>query len=124
MDDLRWLRESGMEARIVRHASRGGAVLGICGGYQMLGEEVSDPGGVEGGGAMRGLGLLPAKTVFFGEKTRTQVSGVFEGAEGVFAKMRGVRFEGYEIQNPKIKDHRLYSAEVVKKKVPEKTEEE
>ena len=97
MDDLRWLRESGMEARIVRHASRGGAVLGICGGYQMLGEEVSDPGGVEGGGAMRGLGLLPAKTVFFGEKTRTQVSGVFEGAEGVFAKMRGVRFEGYEI---------------------------
>ena len=97
MDDLRWLRESGMEARIVRHASRGGAVLGICGGYQMLGEEVSDPGGVEGGGTMRGLGLLPAKTVFFGEKTRTQVSGVFEGAEGVFAKMRGVRFEGYEI---------------------------
>ena len=48
MDDLRWLRESGMEAAVLKHASAGGAVIGICGGYQMLGNTVSDPDGVEG----------------------------------------------------------------------------
>lgn len=97
MDDLRWLRESGMEARILRHAAAGGAVLGICGGYQMLGREVSDPEGVEGGGSLRGLGLLSADTVFFGEKTRTQVNGRVEGTTGVFEGMRGAPFTGYEI---------------------------
>ncbi|MGI6028118.1 MAG: cobyric acid synthase [Candidatus Heteroscillospira sp.] len=97
MEDLRWLRESGMEARILRHASRGGAVLGICGGYQMLGQTVSDPDCVEGGGTLRGLGLLPADTVFFGEKTRTQVDGVIRDASGIFAKMQGAAFSGYEI---------------------------
>lgn len=97
MEDLRWLRESGMEAKILQHSSRGGAIMGICGGYQMLGREVSDPDGVEGGGTLRGLGLLNAKTLFFGEKTRTQVSGTIAHAEGVFAKMQGVQFTGYEI---------------------------
>ena len=75
MDDLRWLRESGMEAAVLKHASAGGAVIGICGGYQMLGNTVSDPDGVEGGGSLRGLGLLPADTVFlrdaaFGDRLR------------------------------------------------------
>ena len=97
MDDLRWLRESGLEAAILKHASSGGAVVGICGGYQMLGQSVSDPDGVEGGGSLRGLGLLPADTVFRGEKTRTRVSGRFLAPEGLFAPMAGVPFEGYEI---------------------------
>ena len=97
MDDLRWLRESGMETRILRHAESGGAVVGICGGYQMLGASVSDPDGVEGGGTLRGLGLLPGDTVFFGEKTRTQVEGTFLRGEGIFASMAGVPFTGYEI---------------------------
>ena len=97
MDDLRWLRESGMETKILRHAEKGGAVVGICGGYQMLGASVSDPDGVEGGGTLRGLGLLPGNTVFFGEKTRTQVEGTFLRGEGIFAPMAGVSFTGYEI---------------------------
>lgn len=97
MEDLRWLRESGMEAKILKHANGGGAVLGICGGYQMLGAEVRDPEGVEGGGRLRGLGLLPHSTVFLGEKTRTQVEGRFREATGIFAGLRGVPFEGYEI---------------------------
>lgn len=97
MEDLRWLRESGMEAKILKHANAGGAVLGICGGYQMLGAEIRDPEGVEGGGRLRGLGLLPHSTVFLGEKTRTQVEGRFREATGIFAGLRGVPFEGYEI---------------------------
>lgn len=97
MDDLRWLRQSGLEARILKHAHRGGAVAGICGGYQMLGREISDPEDVEGGGTLFGLDLLPASTVFVGEKTRTRVNGIFTHAQGVFAGMNGVPFEGYEI---------------------------
>ncbi len=97
MDDLRWLRESGMEAKILQHAERGGAVVGICGGYQMLGREVSDPDHVEGGGTLRGMGLLPQRTVFLGEKTRTQVTGSFTAGSGIFRAMKGVPFTGYEI---------------------------
>lgn len=97
MDDLRWMRESGMEAAVLKYAASGGAVLGICGGYQMMGREVSDPGHVEGGGVLRGMGLLPQRTVFLGEKTRTQVRGVFSAGSGIFSAMKGIRFTGYEI---------------------------
>ena len=97
MDDLRWLRQSGLEGAILKHAAKGGAVVGICGGYQMLGNTVSDPDGVEGGGTLAGLGLLPAETVFQGEKTRTRVTGTFAQAEGIFAPLAGTTFEGYEI---------------------------
>ncbi len=97
MDDLRWLRESGLEGAILKHAASGGGVVGICGGYQMLGRTVSDPEGVESGGTLKGLGLLPAETVFQGEKTRTQVTGVFRAPAGLFAAMDGVPFQGYEI---------------------------
>ena len=97
MDDLRWLRQSGLEGAILKHAAKGGPVVGICGGYQMLGETVSDPDGVEGGGTLKGLGLLPAETVFQGEKTRTRVTGAFRAPAGLFGAMEGVPFEGYEI---------------------------
>ena len=97
MDDLRWLRQSGLEAAILKHASAGGAVAGICGGYQMMGQNVSDPDGVEGGGTLRGLGLLPAETVFQGEKTRTRVTGRFLAPEGIFAELAGVPLQGSEI---------------------------
>ena len=50
MDDLKWMRQNGLEAKVLQHASRGGAVLGVCGGYQMLGRTLSDPDGVESGG--------------------------------------------------------------------------
>ena len=95
--DLLWLRQCGLETAIQKLASRGVPVLGICGGYQMLGEAISDPEGVEGGGTLRGLGLLPGRTVFRGEKTRTQVEGTFTAASGIFAGMAGTAFTGYEI---------------------------
>lgn len=97
MDDLKWLRQSGLEAKLLQYASRGGAVAGICGGYQMLGRTLSDPEGVESGGTLRGMGLLPIDTVFLGEKTRTRVSGTFRGAQGVFTALNGAELEGYEI---------------------------
>ncbi|MEG0352833.1 MAG: cobyric acid synthase [Cellulosilyticaceae bacterium] len=95
--DLMWLRESGLEASILKHAAKGGAVFGICGGYQMLGEMLEDPHGVEGGGSIRGMGLLKTKTVFEEEKTRTQVAGKFKEVQGILSHLTGKTFEGYEI---------------------------
>ena len=63
--DLLWLRETGLEAVILKLAAGGTPVLGVCGGYQMLGEVLEDPDGVEGTlPSLRGLGLLPCRTVF------------------------------------------------------------
>lgn len=97
MEDLHWLRESGMETLILKAASRGTFIFGICGGYQMLGETLSDPYGVEAGGSMRGMGLLPVDTVFAEKKTRTQVTGRFLELNKEFASLKNVEFTGYEI---------------------------
>lgn len=97
MEDLRWLRQCGLEAAILKHAANGGAVVGICGGYQMLCRSISDPTGVEAGGDMRGMGLLEADTVFLGEKERTRVTGRMEQAQGIFRELNGTAFTGYEI---------------------------
>ena len=95
--DMRIIRENGIEAKIKRLAAKGTPVFGICGGYQLLGEEISDPFDTEGGGKAAGMGLLPVKTVFSQSKTRTQISGVFENIDGIFAPLKGQRFKGYEI---------------------------
>ncbi|MGI5857228.1 MAG: cobyric acid synthase [Candidatus Merdivicinus sp.] len=97
MADLSWLRQSGLEARILKHAAAGKPVIGVCGGYQMLGLTVSDPYGVEHGGEMAGLGLLPFSTVFASEKTRTRVHGTVPEVGGIFAGLSGQPYEGYEI---------------------------
>lgn len=97
LGDLKWLRESGMEAAILKHAAAGKGVIGICGGYQMLCRTLSDPYGVEEGGEMKGLGLLAADTVFEKRKERTRVRGAFGTLDGLFAPLSGQTFEGYEI---------------------------
>ena len=98
MDDLKWMRESGMEAAVLKKAAEGTLILGICGGYQMLGERLSDPQGTEGGGSMRGMGLLPVETVFEASKTRSRVRGRFSDLpEGPFATLSGAESRGYEI---------------------------
>ncbi|QHG82333.1 cobyric acid synthase [Rhodococcus rhodochrous] len=68
--DLAWLRSRGLDTAIVDHARRDGPVLGICGGFQMLGTHIDDPHGVEGvpGASATGLGLLPVRTEFAHEK--------------------------------------------------------
>ena len=62
--DLQWLTESGWRKRLLAYREGGGHILGICGGYQMLGTWVRDPEGIEGTpGSTEGLGLLPVETV-------------------------------------------------------------
>ena len=97
--DLKWLRQSGMEAAILKAASAGTPVFGICGGYQMLGRTVRDPDQVEAAGTteIQGLGLLDMDTVFLGEKVQTQVSGTFEGVTGLLSCLNGMDYTGYEI---------------------------
>ncbi len=97
IQDLLWMRQNGLEAKILRCASKGGLVFGICGGYQMLGQEISDPAGVEQKGTVRGMGLLPIRTVFDKEKTRTRVQGHFLSTEGILKELSGAELEGYEI---------------------------
>ncbi len=96
MGDLKWLRQSGMEAAIKQRADRA-VIFGICGGYQMLGEEVSDPEGAEEGGSIRGMELLPVKTVLKAEKTRTQTGGVINRTAGPLSSLTGMHCTGYEI---------------------------
>ena len=93
--DLLWLRESGLEGKILSLHSAGVPVFGICGGYQMLGEEISDPEGYEGGGTVRGLGLLPLVTVFEPEKCRTQSRGKTVLAS--HPELSGKAVSGYQI---------------------------
>ena len=97
LSDLKWLRESGMEAQILKQHAAGTPVLGVCGGFQMLGRTVSDPENTEGGGSLRGLGLLPVDTVFRPRKTTVQARGVVGALSGVFAGLSDAVVEGYEI---------------------------
>lgn len=97
MGDLKWLRETGMETRIQKHASKGKPVFGICGGYQMLGQYLKDEHGVEGGGEMNGIGLLPHSTEFSESKTRKSQIGKLANVDGIFNGLSGMEYEGYEI---------------------------
>ena len=95
--DLRWLRACGLETAIRRLVTDGVPVFGVCGGYQLLGHSVSDPCGAEGGGETEGMGLLPVRTVFVPQKTRSRTQGSITCGEGFFSALNGCRFSGYEI---------------------------
>lgn len=97
MDDMRWLRESGMETVILKAAESKVPVIGICGGFQILGKTLKDPYGVEHGGEMRGLGLLDADTTFAREKTRTQATGKWVHKPELFGRYEKASVSGYEI---------------------------
>ena len=91
--DLLWLRQCGLEATVQKLAKRGTPILGVCGGYQMLGRTLDDTLGSESGQpqTLRGLALLPTDTVFTAEKHRAQVTAT---AAAPFA---GASLTGYEI---------------------------
>ena len=93
MADLLWMRQSGLEAAVQKLASRGTPVLGVCGGYQMLGAEITDLHGAEGAlTSLRGMGLLPCRTAFAPEKTRTRVRARVTGGP-----LEQAVLDGYEI---------------------------
>jgi adenosylcobyric acid synthase len=90
IDDLAALRAEGWDIDIKAHVRRGGRVLGLCGGYQMLGKKIADPNGIEGPPrTVDGLGLLDIETEFGTEKTLERVSGTVINSSA--------RFEGYEM---------------------------
>ena len=97
MGDLAWLRNVGLDQAVCAYAATGRPVLGVCGGYQILGLSIADPDNTEGGGTAEGLGLLPIRTVFQGAKTRTRVKAETSAFAGVLAPLSGTTLDGYEI---------------------------
>lgn len=96
MADLQWMRQNGLEEAVKNMAGET-PVFGICGGYQMLGKQIADPEGVETGGSMKGMGLLPVTTRLRNEKIRRQIGGKLNRTDGIFSALSGIAFEGYEI---------------------------
>jgi adenosylcobyric acid synthase len=86
--DLKWLNQTGWSDKLVSYAQKGGYILGICGGFQMLGKSVRDPDGLEGNpGTTQGLSLLPVETILKAPKTTTLTRFSWQGVSGA----------GYEI---------------------------
>ena len=102
MGDLKWMRQNGLEAAVKKLAGEV-VIFGICGGYQMLGERITDTEEVEEGGTLRGMELLPIITKLKTEKVRAQVAGKLPELEGIFAKLSGLDYVGYEIHMGKTK---------------------
>ena len=98
IEDLIDLRNRKMDAAIIRHARRGGMVMGICGGYQMLGNVLRDPGHSESQvPEAAGLGLLDMEVEFEKEKRTVQATATVECGTGWPEKLSGTRVDGYEI---------------------------
>lgn len=98
VDDLAWLRAQGLAEAVCAVAERGGAVVGICGGYQMLGKAIHDPQHVESRRTeTNGLGLLPLETTFAGEKAACQASAVIQAGPAWLAGLEDQTIHGYEI---------------------------
>ena len=98
MADLDWLKESGLAQRITELCQQGVFIIGICGGYQMLGTWIDDPEHVESSVPRRqGLGLLPITTTFLSAKETHQVKGNVMANRGLLTEAQDVNFEGYEI---------------------------
>ena len=96
--DLVWLEGQGLAQGIIERYRAGAAIIGICGGYQMLGTQLYDPEGIESSCQERaGLGLLPLTTVFAGSKETHRVQGEVAAAAGLLAGAAGAAVQGYEI---------------------------
>lgn len=92
--DMLWMRECGLEVAVKKLAHKGVIVIGICGGYQMLGMEIEE---FQDKMPISGIGLLPLKTKFQEEKTRTQIGGRLSEVDGVLKPLSGKEIYGYEI---------------------------
>ncbi|MCL5075760.1 MAG: cobyric acid synthase [Chloroflexi bacterium] len=96
--DMLHLRQTGLADRIIALAQGGTPIIGICGGYQMLGQTIQDPLGVESqGGIVAGLDLLPVNTIFQDKKLTHQVKATVNPQPGLLERAIGDEIEGYEI---------------------------
>ena len=102
IDDLKWMRQNGLETAVLHKANNGTVIFGICGGYQMLGRSLSDPFGYDSGHAgsvTTGMALLNMETEFVENKRTIQMKGHFNRVEGIFSCLSGREFYGYEIHS-------------------------
>ena len=106
--DLAWLRTQGLDRAVAAHAAQGGAVLGVCGGLQMLGEALIDTHGIDGNAP--GLGLLPLVTQFDLQKTVRHTHTAFGNLHGAWAELSGVAAAGYEIHHGQTAQHPAMAA--------------
>jgi adenosylcobyric acid synthase len=100
LDDLRWLEQRGFASELRKRAEIGAPIVGICGGFQMLGTAIDDPDGIENHGqpvCQTGLALLPVRTVLRTEKTVQRIRGSLRANFFRDAGLPQARFEGYEI---------------------------
>jgi adenosylcobyric acid synthase len=98
MDDLAWMKQRRLDGAIAALRAKGTPVIGICGGYQMLGGRILDPNGLESSAReIEGLGLLRHETVFEAAKATEQVEALVAGARGMLARCAGAHLRGYEI---------------------------
>ena len=100
IEDLNWIKQQGIADEIVRYARKGGMVIGICGGYQMLGERLHDPLHVESRiPEIAGLGLLNLEVTFESEKTTVQAHGNIRCESGWLTEYNDLMLDGYEIHS-------------------------
>ena len=102
IEDLLWMRSCGLEAAVKKLAGAEIPVFGICGGYQIMGNTITDKAGAEqkagsSNTQVRGMELLPIDTEFETEKVRTRVAGTFDQVTGILKELSGLEIEGYEI---------------------------
>ena len=103
--DLTYLQERGLARAVIRQAEAGTPVIGICGGYQMLGRTIDDPHQVESKeGTISGLGLLDNRTIFSPLKTTTQIKARVIANSGLLAGLEGIEITGYEIHMGQTED--------------------
>jgi adenosylcobyric acid synthase len=100
LSDLKWLRASGLAEKILSYRSAGGALMGVCGGMQMMGKLLEDPEGIDGEpGRLPGLGLFPAITSYRPEKVVRWTELEVAANCGLLEEIRGLRVRGYELHN-------------------------
>ena len=98
IDDLKWLKESGIAEEIIKRARTEAIIFGICGGFQILGNKVKDPYHIEGDiEELNGLGLLDLETIMENEKTLVQYKGKLSVNNGILKNLNNFEIKGYEI---------------------------
>ena len=98
IDDLKWLKESGIAEEIIKKARTEAIIFGICGGFQILGNKVKDPYHIEGDiEELNGLGLLDLETIMENEKTLVQYKGKLSVNNGILKTLNNFEIKGYEI---------------------------